>query len=204
MEKNDIPSQVWLAIVTGLIIIRAVKLAQFHVSSYSVRNSFQIGLVFLLLYGLFGINSQLPQPVLPVAVFMGISLIGLSSAKLAEMSRQRGGSRIDLNPVWLLLIIAVTVGIMLLGSSLTAMMHWQSAGITNIAVFILAILATILIIPFALIGLLLTMIMIPFIRILQGIGIFQLLNSIRVRSTSNPTSSRSLDCSINYQLRPYL
>ena len=190
LEKNDIPSQVWLAIVTGLIIIRAVKLAQFHVSSYSVRNSFQIGLVFLLLYGLFGINSQLPQPVLPVAVFMGISLIGLSSAKLAEMSRQRGGSRIDLKPVWLLLIMAVTVGTLLLGSSLAALIHWQSAGITNIAVFILAILATILIIPFALIGLLLTMIMIPFIRILQRIGIFQLFKldpgSLGIESNLQP------------------
>ena len=190
IEENDIPSQVWLAIVTGLIIIRAVKLAQFHVSSYSVRNSFQIGLVFLLLYGLFGINSQLPQPVLPVAVFMGISLIGLSSAKLAEMSRQRGGSRIDLKPVWLLLILAVTVGTLLLGASLTALIHWQSAGITNLAVFILAILATILIIPFALIGLLLTMIMIPFIRILQRIGIFQLFkldpDSLGIESNLQP------------------
>jgi hypothetical protein len=173
LEKNDIPSEVWLAIVTGLIVLRAVKLSQFHVSSYSVRNSFQIGLILLLFSGLFGINPSLPAPVMPVIVFLGLSLVGLSSAKLAEMSRQRGGSRVSLKPVWLLLITALTAGILLFGYLLAALMHWQAAGITDISVFILAILTTLLIIPFALVALLLTMILIPFIRLLARIGLFE-------------------------------
>jgi hypothetical protein len=174
LEKNDIPSEVWLAIVTGLIVLRAVKLSQFHVSSYSVRNSFQIGLILLLFSGLFGINPHLPVPVVPVIVFLGLSLVGLSSAKLAEMSRQRGGSRVSLKPVWFLLITALTAGILLLGYLLAALMHWQAAGITDISVFILAILTTLLVIPFALVALLVTMILIPFLRLLTRIGLFQL------------------------------
>ncbi len=174
LEKNDVPPEVWLAIVTGLIILRVVKLSQFHVSSYSVRNSFQIGLILLLFYGLFGINSHLPVPTIPVIVFLGLSLVGLSSARLAEMSRQRGGSHVNLKPVWLLLIAALTAGILSLGYLLTVVIHWQASGITDISVFILAILTTILIIPFALIGIVLTAILIPFIRLLTQIGFFQL------------------------------
>lgn len=190
MEKNDVPLQVWLAIVTGLIIIRAVKFAQFHVSSYSVRNSFQIGLIFLLFYGLFGINSRLPIPVIPVTVFLGLGLISLSSAKLAEMSRQRGGSRVNLRSVWLLLIIGITAGILFIGYLVTAFMHWQTAGITDISVYILAILTTLIIVPFAMVSLLLTILLIPFIRFLNQIGLFQLFKldpgSLGIESNLQP------------------
>lgn len=189
-SQNDIPIQVWLATTAGLVILRSLKLSQFHVSSHSVRNSFQIGLVFMLFFGLFGINRQIPVPFFPSILFLGLSLIGLSSARLAEMSRQRGGSRINLKPFWLVLIVSATATILLLGSLLVSVMRWQIAGITDASVFILAILTTLIIVPFALIALILTALLIPFIRFLTSIGFFQLFKldpgSLGIESNLQP------------------
>ncbi len=175
IRLNDIPPNFWLLIVGLVAVLRGVLLARHHAGILSVRGSFRVALIFLLLYGILESNPLLPSFHLPSIVILGSGLIALCCTRLAEMTRQKGGRLLDLRARWFFLVITVVSAVLILAAALDGLIAWQIIPIREILVFILAALITLGVLPFVLIGLSLAYLLLPVINFIlrQLVSVFQ-------------------------------
>lgn len=175
VRLNDIPPNFWLLIVGFIVILRGVLLARHHAGILSVRGSFRVALIFLLMYGILESNPLLPSFYLPSILTLGCGLISLCCTRLSEMTRQKGGRLLDLRTRWFFLIIAVVSVVLILAAALDGLIAWQITPIREILVFILAILLTLVVLPFVLVGLSLAYLLLPVVNFIlrQLVSVFQ-------------------------------
>lgn len=161
LRLNDIPPNIWLILAGCVAGLRGILLARHHAGIFSVRNSFRIGLLFLIFYGLLETNPALHTIYLPAALFLGSGLICLSSTRLAEMTREKGGRLLDLGPRWFILIIAFVSALLLVSFGLDALISWQLHPVREVVIFLLAAVMTLVAVPFLVVSLGLAYLLLP-------------------------------------------
>jgi hypothetical protein len=166
IRLNDIPPNIWLILAGMVAALRGVLLARHHAGIFSVRNSFRVGILFVISYGFLGANPALPQVHLPATVFLISGLVSLCCTRLAEMNREKGGRLLDLRPRWFLIVIASVLMLMLLIAGLDGFIAWQFHPIREVVIFFLAAIMTIIAVPFLIISLGLAYLLLPILNFL--------------------------------------
>jgi hypothetical protein len=138
---------------------RGVALARSPVTLSGVQTSFQLGLLLVLFYGM------IFAPVYPLEATFGLyaylffGLFAMSMARIAGISELRGGRIPRFGPGWVLSVAAATLGVV----ALALLFGWLSSG------RLVAILAQVLVVIFAIMTALVLLILSPLLLYLARI-----------------------------------
>lgn len=113
----------WHILITALLILRGVTLANRPINRSDVQKSFKIGLVSLFLYGLFLSSKHPIDSISALYAYLFISLIALSLARVADLGESNRGRLPRLGKRWAASVLAGAGGfiliIMLFGTLIT-------------------------------------------------------------------------------------
>jgi len=139
----------WHFLVLSLLVLRGINLSNSPIDQHRVSNSFQLGLVMFLF---FGIAYSQSHPLATIAVlffYLFIGLLGLSAASIADLSDLRGGKLPRFDSGWSVGIllaslsvagVAVLFGWITSGKLVLQVIHELASGLITIFVFLLALI----------------------------------------------------------------
>ena len=131
---------------------RGTRYAQLFGGSWDMSNSFQLGLIMLLIYGYIYEPSQPQHFAILVCVYLFIGLLGLTVARISQLSELRGARLPRFGSRWVTGILIATLGIL----TFSLLMGWFASGqpaeflITLIKLIFLALNMVILVILYPL------------------------------------------------------
>lgn len=163
VEDVQFPPHLWVIFFTLMVIWRTAVLSRDSNNVGSTQRSYQFGMAMLLIYGLFGINPNLPSAIPQIILFLFVGLCALGCIRLVEMSGLTGGSRTNLHKTWLVLVMIGSVVLVGIISGLNYLILAEQLVIREIVIYALAIFMTLIILPATILLLGLTyLIIIPF------------------------------------------
>jgi hypothetical protein len=146
-------------VIVILIAWRGVALARGTVTLTGVQNSFQVWLIFLLLYGMFFAPLHPGEATLGLYLFLFCGLVAMSAARVANLSGMRGGRLPRFGLGWMgsiLLSGLVVVGLAILAG-------WLASG------WVAQVVSFLVIVIFAALTALVLFILSPLLGVLAGL-----------------------------------
>lgn len=170
------------AIYVLVLIWRAAALTRGPVTLYGTQVSFQIGLIFLLLYGMMFALLFAGEATVGMYLFLFFGLTAMSLARIANLTDLRGGRMPRFGSGWMASILLASLTLV----GLAILIGWLASG--N-AVFLLA---SVLVVILALLTALLLLVLSPLILILARFipYLAELVRQIGERLRSLPISEQ--------------
>jgi hypothetical protein len=95
----------------GLLVLRGVSLAKAQASLLGVQTSFQMGLVWLLLYGMGFAIRHAVDATIGLYLFLFLGLVAMTTARLSGLTELRGGRLAHFGLGWLTSVLAAALAV---------------------------------------------------------------------------------------------
>lgn len=165
-----------------LLVWRGTALARQPLTLNQVQGSFHVGLVFMLLYGMFYAPLYPVEAVVGLYCFLFFGLFAMSLARIANLSELRGGRVPRFGPGWMLSVTLAALAVV----GLAILFGWLSSGrVVEVLVYILVAIIAILT---ALIVIILSPLLIALSRLLPMLADF--LEQLLARFRSLPVGEQ--------------
>lgn len=99
--KGSIPAELAVILLVLAVAWRGIVLARRQPTVDALLNSFQLGAIMLIIYGVLLLANQLVSALTALYLFLFIGLAGMSAARLNELGHMRGGKRVVFSYRWL-------------------------------------------------------------------------------------------------------
>lgn len=165
-----------------VLIWRGVTLAQGPITLRGAQISFQIGLIFLLLFGMLFALRYPNEATAGMYIFLFFGLIAMSLARISNLSDLRGGRLPKFGSGWLVSILLASLALV----GLAILTGWLASG------NVVFILASVLMVVFAVLTALVMIVLSPLLLIFANIipYLADLIRQISDRLRSLPVSEQ--------------
>ncbi len=144
----------WHTVIILILVWAALTIARLPVDSGTVTRQIELSLAAILFLGLIQINPTLQSIVIPLYCVLLFGLVAVSTARISDITSERGGRLTSFRWQWGASILAVALLTVVVGLGLGWLFAQHLAnlfvGLAIAALIVIAIIAGILVLPFLL------------------------------------------------------